>query len=124
LLSFFAGCPSPEPRECVTVDVACAPANDATYDALFTQTFERSCTLSGVSCHASTGKQGGIDFQNREAAYDALLGRSVVPNDPGCSELVRRITATDSNIRMPPGRALTPQEQCAIVKWIAAGAKR
>lgn len=122
--TFFAGCPASESRECVAVDLACAPANDATYDALYTQTFQPSCARSGVSCHASTGRQGGIDFDDPNASYDALLSRHVAPGDPACSELVRRITSTDGNVRMPPGRSLAPEEQCAIVKWIAEGAKR
>jgi hypothetical protein len=124
LSCILVGCPNPPERECVSVNVACAPANDATYEGLYTLTFAPRCAKSGVSCHASTGRQGGIDFQDRDAAYDALLGKSVVAGDPGCSELVRRIQATDGNVRMPPGESIPQAEQCAIVKWIADGAKR
>lgn len=127
LTGLLAGCPSSEePRECVQVDVdlACAPADDATFDALYTQTLQGSCARSGVSCHAATGRQGGIDFSDPDVAYDDLLARAVYPSRPECSDLVRRVRSTDGNVRMPPAISLKPEEQCAIVKWIAGGAQR
>lgn len=106
------------------VDVTCTPAYEPSYDALFDRTFKPSCAASGVSCHASTGKQGGIDFDDRDGAYRALTQSMVRAGQPECSVLVHRVIATDGRVRMPPGRSLPAGEQCAIVQWIANGAKR
>jgi hypothetical protein len=106
------------------IDLDCEPAYEPTYDALYANTFLPSCAKSGVSCHASTGRQGDVSFDDPEDAYAALLHDKVRPEEPECSVLVHRILATDGKIRMPPGRSLSAGEQCAIVKWIASGAKR
>jgi hypothetical protein len=106
------------------VDPSCTPAYEPTYDALYTNTFQPTCAASGVSCHASTGKQGGVDFGDREAAYAALATSKVRPGEPECSILVHRVIAKSGKVRMPPGRSLDAGEQCAIIKWIADGARR
>lgn len=128
-----AACSSPskdEPTSCRPVPESlgpdCVPAYEPTYDNLFANTFTRSCAFSGVSCHASTGKQGGIDFQDPDQAYGALVGPSgsVTPGDPACSELTARITSDVGLYRMPPAGLLPVPERCAIVRWIAGGARR
>ena len=106
------------------VDTSCTPAYGPTYDALYANTFQRACAASGVSCHASTGRQAGLDFGDPDRAYAALTNGKVQPNAPGCSVLVERVIATDGNVRMPPGRSLSAAEQCAIVQWVANGALR
>lgn len=106
------------------VDTSCTPSYEPTYDALYTKTFKPSCAASGVSCHAATGQQGGVDFDDPEAAYAALTQSKLLKGKPECSILVSRVVATDGKIRMPPGRSLSVGEQCAIIKWIAEGAKR
>ncbi len=130
-LSSSSGCsdpasaqPEPEPV-CLDagVDTSCTPAYEPTYDALYANTFQRSCAASGVSCHASTGKQGGVDFGDPEAGY-AGLTKKVRAGRPECSVLVHRVIATDGKVRMPPGRSLTAGEQCAIIQWVAQGARR
>jgi len=105
------------------VDTTCTPGFEPTFDALYTNTFQRSCAASGVSCHASTGKQGGVDFSDPEAAYAGLASK-VRAGQPECSILVHRVIATDGKVRMPPGRSLPAGEQCAIIQWVAQGARR
>ena len=69
--------------------------------------------------------QGGLGFQNIDTAYRLLTERGVFKaGDPGCSEMAIRVSSTDSKIRMPPGLSLSAAEQCAIVRWIADGARR
>lgn len=121
-------CSSDPPAEqCVpvAVDLACTPAYDPTFDQVWTKTFQPSCAKGGSICHASTGKQGGIDFSNVDVAFKNLEERGVVKaGDPACSKIVGRISATDGARRMPPGANLPAGEQCAIERWIANGAKR
>lgn len=131
VLASASGCSDPAPASpepepvCLDagVDTTCTPGFEPTYDALYTNTFQRSCAASGVSCHASTGKQGGIDFGDPDAAYAALT-KKVRPGQPECSVLVHRVIATDGKVRMPPGRSLPAGEQCAIIQWVAQGARR
>jgi hypothetical protein len=127
VLQLAVGCSDPAPAPvCIDsgVDPACAPPYEPTWDALFANTLQPSCAKSGVSCHASTGRQGGINFDDREAAYAALLRRDVRAGEPECSPMVHRLVSTDGKFRMPPGANIDPAAQCAVVRWIAAGAKR
>lgn len=125
----FVACSSDPPAEqCVpvTVDLACTPAYDPTYENVWTKTFQPSCAKGGSTCHAPPAKQGGIDFSNIDVAFKNLGDRGVVKaGDPACSSLVGRITTTTER-RMPPAaeRRLPDGEQCAIERWIANGAKR
>ena len=125
----LVGCPNVEPAPPICldagVDPGCTPAYaPTTYDALYTNTLRPSCAKSGVSCHASTGKQGGVNFDDAEEAFATLSQTKVRAGEPACSILVHRILATDGKVRMPPGASLPGGEQCAIIKWIAEGAKR
>lgn len=123
---------SPSPgRDCVPVapekaSAACTPLYEPSYANVFAQTLQPTCAKSGVSCHASSGKQGGVAFDDADVAYTQLLEttQAVRAGDPACSAIVARVVATDGNVRMPPGRSIDPGEQCAIIQWIANGAKR
>ncbi|MBX3192702.1 MAG: hypothetical protein KF819_37305 [Labilithrix sp.] len=132
-----SGSPAPEagapieagaPADCVPAATyaGCTPLYTPTYDEVFKRTFKATCAEGGADCHASTAKKGGINFDDADEAYASIVGatRSVRPSDASCSPLVYRLAATDARIRMPPDRSLDPGEQCAIVQWIAAGAKR
>src|SRR5262245_1091435 len=71
-----AGCsdsPTSSPV-CIDAGIAndCTPPYEPTFDAVYANTFRPTCAKSGVSCHAATGKQGGINFDDPEAAYAAL----------------------------------------------------
>jgi hypothetical protein len=122
--------PAPAPA-CANVDPArstasCSPLYEPSYDNVFAKTLKPTCAKSGVSCHASTGRQGGLAFEDADEAYRLMTEttKSIRPGDPRCSSLVLRISATDGLVRMPPGRSLGAAEQCSIVQWIANGAKR
>src|SRR5947208_549433 len=52
--------------------------------------------------------------------------RAIVPGHPEQSELVRRITAEDESLRMPPvysTHKLTKQEIERLTEWVAQGAR-
>lgn len=81
------------------------------------------------NCHSAQGRMGGLLLSDADTAYDALLGGQdgkarVIPTDPACSELVKRITSTDRAYQMPPNSPMTAVEQCSIIQWIAKGAER
>lgn len=72
----------------------------------------------------------GPDKNKRKAKLRLDLeesGKSViVPGKPDQSELIRRLTATDEQERMPPmksGRKLTPQQIELVKRWVVEGAK-
>lgn len=115
-----------DPKSCTTVSTDCTPLYEPTYDQIFENTLKPTCAKSGVSCHASTGHQGGLAFEDADESYRMLVEETgdARPGDPACSEIVVRITATDGRVRMPPGASIDPGAQCAIIQWIAAGAKR
>src|SRR5262245_2412666 len=64
-----------------------------------------------LKCHGPTKQKGGLRFDSR----DGLLSKgdsgspAVTPGKPGTSEMIRRVTAADAAVRMPPGEmGLTP----------------
>ena len=85
-----------------------------------------SCT----GCHGGVEKSAGVSFIYKEEAYGVSANgkKIIVPGDPTNSEVVRRITSTDSRIIMPPAHGehhrepLTPREIALITEWIKQGA--
>src|SRR5690348_6224963 len=62
---------------CLTsVDTACAPLYTPTFDQIFARTLQPTCAQAGASCHASAGGMGGLVFEDADAAYALLLGRT------------------------------------------------
>ena len=122
-----ASCGSDEgaPAECTTFEPSCAPAYEPTFAQVFERTLKPSCGVSGRSCHAAEGHQGGLVYEDADQAHALLLDRGVVkPGDAACSPLALRITSTDKFRRMPPAGLLPAAEQCAVQTWIANGARR
>ena len=81
-------------------------------------------------CHGSDATAKGIPLRlDSEAAATADLGdnkHAIVPGNLESSQLVRRITAGDEALRMPPaysGLKLTQHEIETLRNWIAQGAK-
>jgi Protein of unknown function (DUF1553)/Protein of unknown function (DUF1549)/Concanavalin A-like lectin/glucanases superfamily/Planctomycete cytochrome C len=81
------------------------------------------------ACHGPDAPNLKIKLRlDSESGIKADLGRgrrAVVPGHPEQSELVRRITAEDDLMRMPPvdsGRTLTEREKKLLIEWIKEGA--
>jgi hypothetical protein len=81
-------------------------------------------------CHGPDATAKKIRLRlDSEASATADLGggrRAVVPGDPSQSELVRRITAGDASVRMPPAyaeRTLTQPEIELLAQWVRQGAR-
>ena len=80
-------------------------------------------------CHGpdEQARQSGLRLDIRDQALQPADSgvAAVVPNDSHRSELVRRIVADDSDIRMPPAEFNKPLSSTQIVtlkQWIAQGA--
>jgi hypothetical protein len=111
------------------LDLECTPSYGPTFDEFFSRRIEQTCGAGGVSCHGPTGNKGNLilDPDDPDAAYDALLDPDhglVIPGDPECSLMIKRIESEDPDFVMPVRQPLMPGERCAIRQWVANGAER
>ena len=82
-------------------------------------------------CHGpdETDRQAGLRLDLRAIAVKALESGQVaiVPGKPDASELIKRVTSTDENVRMPPlkgkHKPLTAAQIDLLKRWIASGAE-
>ena len=81
-------------------------------------------------CHGPDegNREAGLRLDLREEALRELDSgsRAVVPGHPDDSELIARITSSDSDLVMPPPHTkvtLTADEKRILAEWIAAGAE-
>jgi hypothetical protein len=120
---------------CVSVpDAGCAASYDPpTFDAIFKNIFQPNCAVGTGTCHTADFVAGGISFADETTAYDLLLGAGggasgtayVLPKDPSCSTLMKRLESTDPNYHMPRGNNfLMESDLCTITQWIDEGAQR
>ena len=117
-----AGCASDPPPSCITVDLACAPLYEPTFDNVYRMTLQNTCGSERSSCHSAAGKQGGMSFEDVSHAYAALRAGRVVPGDPGCSKMIVRTDSPGASYQMPPGDPLSAAERCSLILWVQAGA--
>src|SRR5262245_13318214 len=78
------------------------------------------------ACHGPDEKQrkAGLHFDTKEGAFSKP--GVIVPGDAGDSRLIKRITAPDPEMRMPPpysGHSLTDTQKALMRRWIDEGAK-
>jgi hypothetical protein len=111
-----------------TLQTTCTPTFPPAWPAIYERILRPQCGVlnSGGTCHGAEGKQGGLNLVDANTAYSELLGMTgharVIPNDPKCSILMKRLESTDPNYRMPRGGTLDAGFRCVIQQWIAAGA--
>ena len=83
------------------------------------------------SCHGHDPgtRKASLRLDTSEDAYAKMpedpRKRAVVPGNPNKSELLRRVLATDPELRMPPAsrhQTLSPYEVAVLTKWIKQGA--
>ncbi len=123
--------PAPAEPACLSeLSLDCEVTFEPTFDAIFENRMGRTCGGGGRSCHASAGARAGLVLDEIEGAYAALLGLDeaakprVIPGDPECSLMMKRIESNDPDYQMPVGDKLPEGERCAIRQWIANGAAR
>lgn len=82
------------------------------------------------NCHGNSTQKAGLRLDVADVAYGELpenKGKhAITPKYPEESELIRRITTTDVDERMPPRsthKVLSPVEIATLVKWIGDGAE-
>lgn len=64
-----------------------------------------------------------LDLTTRTAAmFGGRSGPAIIAGKPDESVLIHRVSSDDEEVRMPPGKALTPEEIEALRQWIADGA--
>lgn len=79
-----------------------------------------------LSCHGGVRQMGGFSLLFEEEAFDTTESgkRAIVPGRPNASEMYRRITADNPEVRMPPeGDPLSEREIDLITRWIDQGAQ-
>lgn len=79
-----------------------------------------------ITCHGGVKAKGGFSVLFREEALaNTESGKpAIIPGDPGNSEMIRRLTLTDPEERMPyKHEALSKKEIGILTDWIRQGAK-
>ena len=76
-------------------------------------------------CHGAKSQKGGLRLDFRENALrGGNSGKIWLPGRSGESEIVRRITASNPDLRMPPKEeSLSAEQIAAIRQWIDQGAR-
>src|SRR5437660_916983 len=83
--------------------------------------FNQNC----VACHGGVRQKNGVSFIFREEALGTGKSgrRTIVPGHPDDSELIRRVTSSDPEARMPyHSPPLSPQQIKLLRQWIKEGA--
>src|SRR5579871_3978136 len=69
-----------------------------------------------AKCHTNGTYKGGVSFDTRA---DLIKSKAAVPGKSGDSELIRRVTSSDTETRMPPkSEPLTAKEVAALKAWV------
>lgn len=79
-----------------------------------------------ITCHGGVKKQGGFSLLFEEEAKEKLKSGKygIVPGDAHASEMIRRLTLTDPEERMPlEGDPLPKEEIEMLTRWIDEGAQ-
>ena len=77
-----------------------------------------------ADCHGPDDQQSSLRLDARHAALKGgSSGPAIVPHHSAQSEIVKRITSADANLRMPPGEESLPAADIQLLQdWIDAGA--
>ena len=129
--------PSPSRRQRIVVVLIAVALTGTALGAWFAQKmFHRPVSFSNdiqpilnqncVQCHGGVRQKNGVSFIFREEALGTGKSgrRTIVPGHPDESELIRRVTSSDPDARMPyHSPPLAPQQIKLLRQWIKEGAK-
>ncbi len=122
VLSFVIAIAGPHPEVCSEQTAGSQTQRPVSYSRDIQPLFAKHC----VVCHGPDVAEAGLRLDVREAAVGATdsAAAAIVAGDPTASELLRRVSSTDLDERMPPeGEPLSAAEVDTLRQWIAAGAK-
>ena len=99
-------------------------------DISFTQDVRPLLAANCLACHGQdeNKRKGDLRLDQRDAATSAAKGGliAIVPKEPDKSELLKRISSTDPEVRMPPAKSkkepLSAEQIALLTQWIAQGA--
>lgn len=78
-----------------------------------------------ISCHGGVKKNGGFSvlFEDEALAVTESGHPAIIPGDPENSELIKRLTESDTELRMPYEKPPLSKEEIELLKtWIQQGA--
>ena len=108
---------------------ACLAARGAEPPVDFSRQIRPILANNCFKCHGpdAAERKGGFRLDQRDSAIgEAESGEhAIVPSKPEDSELIRRISSADADLRMPPPetkKSLTEAEKTLLSRWIAEGA--
>lgn len=98
------------------------PEKEVDYSTQIKPILNKHC----ITCHGGVKKNGGFSILFEEEAF--ALNKSglpaIVPGSPNSSELIKRLTHSDPELRMPYQKAALSAEEIDLLKtWIRQGAK-
>ena len=79
-----------------------------------------------ITCHGGVKKNGGFSllFEQEALATTESGHPAIIPGDPNGSELIKRLTASDPEMRMPYQKPPLSEEEINLLrKWIRQGAE-
>lgn len=76
-----------------------------------------------VECHGPEKQKGGLRLDSRDGwQTGGDSGPAITPGQPGLSLLIKAVSYTDRDLKMPPKRKLSDGEIATLTEWIAQGA--
>jgi hypothetical protein len=112
---------------CVVVVVCASTARadgpDPSTEEFFELKIRPLLAGSCVKCHGEKKQSGGLRLDSREAMLSGGdSGPAIVSGDASGSLLIRAISRTDKDLKMPPTTPLDGAARTALSAWVAAGA--
>ena len=93
-------------------------------DEFFTSKIEPLLRARCFECHSHGKKiKGGLALDSKSGwVKGGESGPALVPNKPQSSLLIKALSHTDNDLKMPPGKMLSPAEIALVTEWIQKGA--
>ncbi|MCB1022054.1 MAG: PSD1 domain-containing protein, partial [Acidobacteria bacterium] len=90
---------------------------------LFDQAVKPLLEARCMACHGAQAASGGLALTSRESLLSGgNRGAAVIPGDPDASLLIQAVRQT-GDLKMPPGGALSAEEQGLLARWVQTGAE-
>jgi len=106
----------------ILVFIVSSPQTPIDYNTQVKPIFNKKC----IACHGGVRRKSGFSllFRADALAINKSGKRAIIPGDPDHSEMIRRLTLSDPDERMPyKHNPLSKHEIGVLRKWIKQGAK-